>query len=151
MINADFLDIRKTEHLYSIRFGFEAGISLLYSCVKSRTRNIWSKEELCGMAGLLFHFETNERRPRCHFCGWSNDSQGILAAAGSLYLDTHWLTDRVTSAAYRIYQLIVSHSGPCHPHLEEVSFIHPDEPTWLVFSISMLCDCSVAQLMKHHR
>lgn len=106
------------------RLGYASGISLQYSCIKCRTQNIWSKEELCDMAGLLFHSKANERRPRCHFCGWSNDSKEILSSTGSLYLWTHWLTDRVTCAAYRIYQLIVGQTRPCYTHLVVVSFIH---------------------------
>lgn len=85
------------------RFGRGAGISLPYSRAKCRTQNIWSKEELCDMAGLRFHSEANERRPPCHFCGWSNDPQGILSAAGPLYLCTHWLTDRVTCCSVKGY------------------------------------------------
>lgn len=60
--------------------GHGAGISRPYSCAKRRTQTMWSKEELCDMAGLRFHSEANERRPPCHFCGWSDDSQGILPA-----------------------------------------------------------------------
>lgn len=131
--------------------GCGAGITLQYSRIKCRTQNIWSKEELCDMAGLLLHSEANERRPRCHFSGRSNDSQGILSAAGSLYLGTHWLTDRVTCAAYRIYQLIVSHTPPCHPHLVG-GLIHPPQTasTCHVFGISMLCGRSAAQLRSYN-
>lgn len=89
------------------RFGRGAGISLPYSRAKCRTQNIWSKEELCDMAGLRFHSEANERRPPCHFCGWSNDSQGILSAAGPLYLCTHWLTDRVTCCSVKGYTVLL--------------------------------------------
>lgn len=128
-------------------FGHKAGNSPVYSHPsKYGTQNIWSKEELCDMAGLLFHSEANERRPRCQFWGWSDDSRGILSVEGPFILvDLDWQLGLpvqhkgYTELLYVARERVAGHSRWSH-----------SAPTCPVFSVfSTLRGRMAAQLVEH--